>query len=140
MADSDDDDFHFVGTPLEEEAESRAGQRPRPGAVAKDAAATRSLPIHKQVTFIFQPFCAIHCPPKSLYRVPQGVCLYTSILVLIPPVLDNPFLPPKVFCKNHACQDRHRAMLPSRPLCKMPPHSLCNLCSFLLALTMFPTC
>ncbi len=55
MADSDDDDFHFVGTPLEEEVESRAGQRPRPGTVAKDAAATRSLPIHKQVTFLIQP-------------------------------------------------------------------------------------
>lgn len=47
MADSgSDDEFTFYGTPIEEEEESKAGQHRKD---VKDQAATRALPIWKQV-------------------------------------------------------------------------------------------
>ena len=47
---SDDEDESFVtyGTPLQEEEESRAGQRRKD---VKDPALTKQLPLHQQVRF-----------------------------------------------------------------------------------------
>ena len=44
----DDEDFHFFGTPIGDEEESRQGQHRKD---VKDPAATRALPLHKQVRF-----------------------------------------------------------------------------------------
>ncbi len=50
MGSSDDeDDYIFFGTPLQEEEESRAGQRRKD---VKDPALTKQLPLHKQVPFV----------------------------------------------------------------------------------------
>ncbi len=46
MASDDEDDYIFLGTPLQEEEESRAGQRLKP---VNDPALTKQLPLHKQV-------------------------------------------------------------------------------------------
>lgn len=45
MAESDEEDFHFWGTPIEDEEEMRAGQHRKE---VRDAASTRALPLHKQ--------------------------------------------------------------------------------------------
>lgn len=45
-AEEDDEDFHFFGTPIGDEEESRQGQHRKD---VKDPAATRALPLHKQV-------------------------------------------------------------------------------------------
>ncbi|PRW45437.1 G patch domain-containing TGH-like isoform X1 [Chlorella sorokiniana] len=45
MAESDEEDFHFWGTPVGDEEETRAGQHRKE---VRDAAATRALPLHKQ--------------------------------------------------------------------------------------------
>ncbi|KAI7838498.1 hypothetical protein COHA_007760 [Chlorella ohadii] len=46
MAESDgEEDFHFWGTPVEDEVEMRAGQHRKE---VRDAASTRALPLHKQ--------------------------------------------------------------------------------------------
>jgi G patch domain-containing protein 1 len=46
MASDDEDDYIFFGTPIQEEEESRAGQRRKD---VKDPALTKQLPLHKQV-------------------------------------------------------------------------------------------
>jgi hypothetical protein len=46
--DIDDEDFVFYGTAIEEEQETRAGQRRKD---VKDPAAAKALPIWKQVGF-----------------------------------------------------------------------------------------
>ena len=46
MASDDEDEYIFFGTPLQEEEESRAGQRRKD---VKDPALTKQLPLHKQV-------------------------------------------------------------------------------------------
>ncbi len=46
MASDDEDEYVFFGTPLQEEEESRAGQRRKD---VKDPALTKQLPLHKQV-------------------------------------------------------------------------------------------
>jgi hypothetical protein len=43
MADSDDEDYIFVGTPLEEQVEGKAGLRPKP---VKDASQTEESTMH----------------------------------------------------------------------------------------------
>jgi G patch domain-containing protein 1 len=45
MADAEDEDYHYVGTPLEDEEEGRASAYRRP---VKDAATLRTLPVWKQ--------------------------------------------------------------------------------------------
>ncbi len=45
MADAEDEDYHYFGTPIEDEAEGKAGQYRKP---VKDPAALRALPIWKQ--------------------------------------------------------------------------------------------
>jgi hypothetical protein len=45
MAGQDEEDYKFYGTPIEDEEETRAGQRRKE---ARDPAATRALPLHKQ--------------------------------------------------------------------------------------------
>lgn len=58
MAASDDeDDYIFYGTPLEEEEESRAGQRRKE---VKDPALTKQLPLHKQVLPVSQLDASCH--------------------------------------------------------------------------------
>ena len=50
MGDSDEEDYHFFGTPIEDDHEVRAGTyRKEPG---KDAATTRQLPVWNQVRYI----------------------------------------------------------------------------------------
>lgn len=46
MADADDEEYIYVGTPLHEEEETRFGQRSK---AVKDSTQTRALPLHKQV-------------------------------------------------------------------------------------------
>ncbi len=46
MSDSDEEDFQFYGTPIENEEETRLGQHRKE---VRDAAATRALPLHQQV-------------------------------------------------------------------------------------------
>lgn len=46
MAADDEEDYVFYGTPIEEEEETRAGQRRKE---VKDPALTKQLPLHKQV-------------------------------------------------------------------------------------------
>lgn len=46
MSDSDEEDFQFFGTPIEDEEETRQGQHRKE---VRDAAATRALPLHQQV-------------------------------------------------------------------------------------------
>jgi G patch domain-containing protein 1 len=47
MGDCDEEDYHFFGTPIEDDYEVRAGTyRKEPG---NDAAKTRQLPVWKQV-------------------------------------------------------------------------------------------
>ena len=48
-SDDDDETFIIYGTPLQQEEESRAGQRRKE---LKDPALTRQLPLHQQVTFL----------------------------------------------------------------------------------------
>lgn len=52
MEDADDEDYIFVGTPLQEEVETKFGQRSK---AVKDSTQTRALPLHKQVHSLF-PF------------------------------------------------------------------------------------
>lgn len=45
-SDDEGEDYHFFGTPIEDEEETRAGQHRK---AVTDPAATRALPLHKQV-------------------------------------------------------------------------------------------
>lgn len=52
---ADEPDFHFFGTEIEDERETRLGQHHKK---VTDPSATRALPLHKQVT----------APPPPLLR------------------------------------------------------------------------
>lgn len=55
MGDNDEEDYHFFGTPIEDDYEVRANtyrKEPR-----KDAATTRQLPVWKQVCMMHRTRC-----------------------------------------------------------------------------------
>jgi hypothetical protein len=61
MADNDEEDYVFYGTPIEDEEETRAGQRRKE---IKDPALTKQLPLHKQVQ--------AHCCERGHRHQPKG--------------------------------------------------------------------
>jgi len=55
MGDSDDEDYHFFGTPIEDDYEVRANTYKVES--RRDAATTRQLPAWKQVCIILRTRC-----------------------------------------------------------------------------------
>ena len=58
-ASDDEDDYVFYGTPIDEDEDTRAGQRRKQN---KDPALTRQLPLHKQVATLGMRCCGEHAP------------------------------------------------------------------------------
>ena len=61
MSDSDDENYVYIGTALQEEVESRAGQHSK---TLQDPSLTKSLPVWKQVNSA--PSVCVYCRMQQL--------------------------------------------------------------------------
>jgi hypothetical protein len=71
MSDSDNDNYIYYGTALEEEVESRAGQHSK---AVQDPSLTKSLPVWKQV--LLDDAAAVMLAPKVFAHLASHACAH----------------------------------------------------------------
>jgi hypothetical protein len=71
MSDSDNDNYIYYGTALEEEVESRAGQHSK---AVQDPSLTKSLPVWKQV--LLDDAAAVTLAPKVFAQLASHACTH----------------------------------------------------------------